>query len=73
MSPAACPTCRKTTSIKVSPEHVGYSVLCDDCYDVDCVGDPPRYVACTPIGWGDTREKAIAEWNDRVELVEDES
>jgi hypothetical protein len=61
----ACPTCGREPSTDITS---GYpTVACDNCYDADCVGDPPRFVSTAPIGSGMTLAEAIENWNQSVE------
>lgn len=66
--PLSCPTCGKLPGDPVSGGF-GFSVTCGNCYDTDCVGDPPRFVSMSPSGSGLTRLAAIADWNDSVECA----
>lgn len=67
MSVLACPKCETAEYVKVEPDFVGFTVHCDNCYDVDCQGDPPRFVSLGRIVHGNTEAEAIAEWNEYVE------
>ncbi len=62
-----CPTCKTNKHVKVNAEYVGYSIYCDNCYDCDCVGDPPRFVSLAPTYTGDTKLEAINEWNENID------
>jgi hypothetical protein len=54
-----CPTCHHTPHPE--QDHVGYSIACGNCYD-----------EFSPEGWGKTQELAIENWNEEVEMSEDE-
>lgn len=59
-----CPRCGKAPAADLS---YGVTIACDDCYDADCVGDPPQYVSLTECGSGMTVSEAAANWNAQVE------
>jgi len=69
--PLPCPKC-SVSDVQVQGEYIGYSVYCRNCYDVDCVGDPPRYVSLSMTVHGRTRDEAIEEWNERVKEESDD-
>ncbi len=59
-----CSSCGVAEHVRISDEGPMWIAYCDNCYDCDCVGDPPRYVALTRTAWGRTREDAIHNWNE---------
>lgn len=62
----ACPTCGRAPTV----DHCyGMTVSCGNCYDADCVGDPPRFVGLAPLGSGMTLSEAIEDWNAQVEVA----
>lgn len=63
---AACPVCKTNEHVRVNPDYIGFTAHCDNCYDVDCQGDPPQFVSLRPVSHGSTEEEAIAAWNDRM-------
>jgi len=71
VSPIACPNCKQTKYLEVRAAYEGYTLVCDNCYDCDCVGDPPEYVALAPMGMGNTQEETIEDWNELVDMEEE--
>lgn len=61
-----CPTCKTNEHVKMDAPYMGFSLCCDNCYDCDCVGDPPEYVSLAPLAWGMTQQEAIESWNELV-------
>lgn len=62
-----CHNCKATPT--AGPDAAGYEmqVVCYDCYDADCVGDPPRFVSRSIVGSGRTLSDAIRDWNEQQE------
>ena len=60
-----CPTCNRAPGTQV--DDFGITVYCSNCYDADCVGDPPEFVSTSPTGHGRTLSDAIDAWNMTVE------
>lgn len=46
-------------------DYVGWLIHCSNCYDADCVGDPPQMVSDSITGWGHTKEEATEDWNEK--------
>lgn len=72
---AALDKCRRCPNCKIPPSaenEFGYEwmLICHNCYDADCVGDPPRYVSRSLTAHGRTFDEAIAEWDELVEDAE---
>lgn len=69
LTPLPCPTCKTAGHVTVwdASGWGDYIVTCTNCYDADCVGDPPRYVSKSLAGYGADRDEAVSEWNDAVE------
>jgi len=68
-----CPNCGG--SIEWEPDYVGVSATCPNCYDVDCAGDPPRYVATWYTGHaksGDPRDAMTHYIDDVLDHVLDQ-
>jgi len=70
-----CPKCgpersRVKTDDDGNPYDTGFLIYCDNCYDVDCVRDPPTFVTNSLQGHGRTLGEAIQEWNYLVEEYE---
>lgn len=61
-----CPICNTSEHVKTKPEYVGYSIYCENCYDVDCVGDPPQFTSLRPVYHGNTPGHAIEQWNQNI-------
>lgn len=58
MTPDPCPECNSTPN--VHDTGMGWQCECPRCF----VGDPERsYTATGFAGTGDTREQALAQWN----------
>lgn len=55
---------------KPAMERTGYwlAISCDNCFDADCVGDPPRYVALSPVGGGESASEAVDDWNWKMDV-----
>lgn len=66
-TPLPCPKCKTAEHIDVYDCGAGVTVSCSNCYDADCVGDPPRYVSSSLTGGGRWRSEAVADWNAQVE------
>lgn len=65
MFAAPCEKCHRQPTVESTP--AGYHVYCVNCYDADCVGDPPRFVSRSPVGIGSTIEKAFKAWEELAE------
>lgn len=66
IEPVPCPKCGPRGDVRAEWLWGEWSVCCGNCYDVDCVGDPPREVSSSLTGCGRTRAAAIADWNATV-------
>jgi hypothetical protein len=44
-----------------------YALVCNNCFDADCVGDPAEYTTRSVIGEGYTRAEAIDDWNEKTQ------
>lgn len=71
MTALPCPQC-KHGDVKTEPDAAGYEyqTYCHNCYDADCVGDPPRFVSNSLMGHGRSHDESIASWNEEVEMYE---
>lgn len=62
-----CPICNNPPNMEQTDFSQLWSVWCSDCYDADCVGDPPRYVSNSLVATSRTLEDAIEDWNDLID------
>ena len=61
--PVNCPKCDIPPKVDRDFE---WTAVCTNCYDADCVGDPPRFVSSSIHAMGRTRDDVIEEWNEQV-------
>ncbi len=71
MTRLPCPKCgpehERIVIDQPNPYGNEWCVSCSNCYDADCVGDPPEYVSSSITGWGHDQQAAIEDWNYMVE------
>jgi hypothetical protein len=68
--PAPCPVCKDRTPTPEPNYGGGWDLCCSNCFDADCVGDPPEYVTSCIQGSGGTKAEAIDDWNWKVSEYE---
>ena len=61
MTQHPCPECGRRNDVRVAPDYIGFSVLCDNCYDGAPDASPPAIV-----GRGKTEAAAIADWEEQA-------
>ena len=67
---APCPVCKDRAPKPEQNYGGGYDVVCGNCFDADCVGDPPEYVTSCITASGGTKAEAIEDWNWKVSEYE---
>jgi hypothetical protein len=55
-----CPVCSTTQYLSDGGYGLEILLSCSNCYDADCVGDPPRYVSRSITA------SSVEDWNEQV-------
>lgn len=64
-----CPDCGHEPRVELSAGPNAYVASCSNCYEAELVGGAWRN--CHPLGYGATKEEAVADWLEQVEDAKD--